>query len=329
MSDKVNQLLTGGRHSRRTFLAGLGLSAGAAAVIGCGGGSSPSQPVSPPGGGGGGGGTPTGPSDADVLNFALNLEYLEAEFYLRATTGMGLSAADTGTSPGATTGGSQVNFTDPAIKAYAMEIAADELAHVQFLRTALTQAGATPVDKPAIDLMNSFNAAASAATIGPSFNPFADQTSFILGAFIFEDVGVTAYNGAVKYLLANNNSTILSAAAAIHATEAYHAAEIRTLLVYLDAASPSAGLLATAGKISSLRGAASSASGGAAAEVAPTSKTIVACDSNSLAFPRTTDQVLDIVYLNATGMAATKGGFYPNGMNGAITASTKAASRKG
>jgi hypothetical protein len=55
-------------------------------------------------------------------------------FYLRAVTGSGLSATDMGTSPGATTGGAQVNFTDPAIKAYAMEIAADELAHVEFLR---------------------------------------------------------------------------------------------------------------------------------------------------------------------------------------------------
>ena len=62
---------------------------------------------------------------------------------------------------------------------------------------------------------------------------------------------------------------------------------------------------------------------GALAET--TSKTIVACDANSLAFPRTTDQVLDIVYLNATGKAATKGGFYPNGMNGTITASTAAS----
>lgn len=326
MSDKVSELLHRSFPTRRRFLAGLGIGAGTAAMIGCGSNGTPGSVPLPPSGGGGGT-TPT-PSDADVLNFALNLEYLEAEFYLRAVTGSGLSAADIGANPGATTGGAQVNFTDPAIKAYAMEIAADELAHVQFLRTALTTAGATPVDKPAIDLMNSFNGAASAAGIGSTFNPFADQTSFLLGAFIFEDVGVTAYNGAVKYLLANNNTAILSAAAAIHATEAYHAAEIRTLLVYMDAANSSAGLLATAGKISALRGAASSASGGQAAEVAPTSKSIVAADSNSLAFPRTTDQVLDIVYLNATGMAATKGGFYPNGMNGTITASSKAANRK-
>jgi hypothetical protein len=327
MSDKVSELLNCSFPTRRRFLAGLGISAGAAAMVGCGSKGTPSQPVTPPTSGGGG---TTSPTDADVLNFALNLEYLEAEFYLRAVTGTGLTAADTGASPGATTGGAQVNFTDPAIKAYAMEIAADELAHVQYLRKAL---GSAAVDKPAIDLMASFNAAAMAANIGPTFNPFADQTSFLLGAFIFEDVGVTAYNGAVKILLANgstngSNLAYLGAAAAIHATEAYHAAEIRTLLVYIDAATPSAGLLTTAGKISTLRGAASSAGGGLAAEVAPTSKTIVACDSNSLAFPRTTDQVLDIVYLNATGMAATKGGFYPNGMNGTITASTAASSRK-
>ena len=63
--------------------------------------------------------------DVDVLNFALNLEYLEAEFYLQAAFGRSLSAADSGGGP-APTGGRKVTFATPAIQAYAEEIALDE-----------------------------------------------------------------------------------------------------------------------------------------------------------------------------------------------------------
>jgi len=284
--------------SRRRFLAGLGSSAGAAAAItmvsGCGS-QLYQEPQSPP----------EVFNDAAVLNFALNLEYLEAEFYLRAATGTGLSAADAGASAGAVTGGTQVPFVTPAIQEYAMEIANDELAHVRFLRSAL---GSAAVDRPEIDLTNSFNAAAMAAGIGASFNPFADENSFLIGAFTFEDVGVTAYHGAATRL---SSKAYLQAAAGIMATEAYHAAEIRTLIAELGGA-----YVTYANQISALRAAA-----GGGNEVTISGSTIVAADSNSIAFDRTTDQVLHIVYLNAMAGVVKSGGFYPAGLNGVITAS--------
>ena len=293
--------------SRRSFVAGLGVTAGSAALLattGCGGSGSKTTTMTTP---------PPALTDADVLNFALNLEYLEAEFYLRATTGEGLSSTDAGSSAGTVTGGSMVPFKTTAIQQYALEIAADELAHVRFLRTAL---GSSAVSRPNIDLMTSFSAAATAAGIanGSSFNPFADEDSFLLGAFIFEDVGVTAYHGAATLLTSKTN---LAAAAGIYATEAYHAGTIRTLIAQLG--SPYLGI---ANQISTLRGAASAATTAATmAETMLAPNAIVAADSNSIAYDRNTDQVLHIVYLDATAGVVSKGGFYPNGLNGTITAS--------
>ncbi len=306
--EKIEELIKN-RVSRRKFLAGVGSGLGTTAALslaaGCGGGSS--STLAPPA-------TTPAPTttaapaitDADIFNFALNLEYLEAEFYLRAVTGSGLPAANIGANPGAVTGGAAVPFKTPAIQAYATEIANDEMAHVLFLRQAL---GSAAVDRPAIDLLNSFNAAAAAAGIGSSFNPFADEDSFIVGAFVFEDVGVTAYHGAASLISSGTN---LAYAAGIYATEAYHAGEIRTLIAELG--DP---YLTYANQISALRAAA-----GGGAETPVSGSTIVAADSNSIAYDRTTDQVLHIVYLDATAGVVSKGGFFPNGLNGAITAST-------
>ncbi len=247
-------------------------------------------------------------NDVAILNFALNLEYVEAEFYLRATTGQGLSASDiTGTGlSGGVNGGSQVPFTSALFAEYADNIAADEQQHVRFLRSAL---GSAAVARPLIDLAGGFQGAAQAAgivTAAQSFNPFADQVSFFLGAFIFEDVGVTAYSGAAALI---QNKAYLSAAASILAIEGYHGGLIRTVLGQQGIAVAQDTQL-----ISNLRAALSNAADDQGVLLPSGFVNIAPNDSNGLAYQRTTTQVINVVTAGGQG----KGGFLPNGFNGAI-----------
>jgi Ferritin-like domain len=249
------------------------------------------------------------------LNFALNLEYLEAEFYSRAVFGRGLPAALTtgrGTR-GEVTGGRRVPFATPVVRQYAIEIARDEQAHVAFLRT---QLGGAAVARPAINIESSFTVAARAAgLIGPGdvFDPYADEVSFLLGAFIFEDVGVTAYKGAAPLL---NTRFFLEATAGILAVEAYHAANIRTVLYGQGVRAPTV-------QISNARDALDGPGDLDQGVVRAGRANIVPSDANGIAFSRTPQQVLNIVFL--TPQPRLRGGFFPQGVNGVIRRSGNSA----
>ena len=286
------------RFLRATGIAGIGV--GAASLLGAPAASAAEASAADSG----------APSDAAILNFALNLEYLEAEFYSIATTGSGLDDSitnGTGTK-GAVTGGRKVAFSDPNVRQFAQEIAKDEKEHVVFLRTAL---GSAAVARPAISLDASFKAAAKAAGLGDNFDPYASDVNFLLGAFVFEDVGVTAYKGAAPLI---SNTTYLGAAAGILAVEAYHAALIRKTLFSKGVDAQSA-----AGKISGARGSLDGVGSDDQGILVGGTSNIVPSDSNGLAFARTPGHVLNIVYLNPA--VVTKGGFFPAGVNGALNQS--------
>ena len=262
-------------------------------------------------------------TDAAVLNFALNLEYLEGEFYSLAVNGTPLPDSVSGSSTADLIYKTNpaVPFVTPAIRNYAAEIANDESNHVKFLRDNTPGA----VARPALNLRDSFNAAFTAAAGSSTpltFDPFADEISFLLGAFIFEDVGVTAYLGGAPLI---SNKTYLKAAGGILAVEAYHAATVRTLLAQRgDQPYGNTGLsvFQVVQAISDLRDLVDNVGGNSFSDPnddqgLDNGLNIVPTDGNSIAFSRTTRQVLPIVYLDATG-GTTPGGFFPNGLNGAI-----------
>ena len=247
-------------------------------------------------------------ADADVLNFALNLEYLEANYYLLGVTGAPLPATLTGggptpTAPTTTT----VPFQSRQLAYYFQRIAADEQTHVGFIRTAL---GASAVPQPQIDFMTSFTTLAQAAGLigqGQTFNPFASELDFIIGSYVFEDVGITAYGGGAAYLAGPAN---IAYAASVLAIEGYHAGAIRGYL-----ASQGGGTVTNA--ISALRAKLSGQADDNGTDLSATGGNpfnIVNGDSSAQSFRRTFQQVLSIVYAGGT----SGGLFFPAGTNGNI-----------
>ncbi|KAJ3877264.1 ferritin-like domain-containing protein [Lentinula edodes] len=125
--------------------------------------------------------------DTDVLNYALTLEYLEANFYAGALNNF-----------------TQDDFVNDGLPTWARgrfeEIAAHEKAHVVLLSNAL----------------------GSNATQACTYDfPYTSPSSFAALSQVLEGVGVSAYAGAAQYI---SNKEYLTAAAVILSTEARHAA---------------------------------------------------------------------------------------------------------
>jgi hypothetical protein len=198
-------------------------------------------------------------TDADILNFALNLEYLEAEFYAMSTYGatlLDLGVITESEQSGPTIGGARVPDFGASPAAYlATALRENEIDHVRYLRSAL---GSAAVKKPAINL--------DALGYG-----YSSVDSFLILARQFEDVGLSAYLGAAPLI---SDKTYLAAAGAILATESLHSGAIRAVCIMDGVNSPAVD----------------------SRDVPPSPQMPFTIDNNALAISRTTSQVLNIVY---------------------------------
>ncbi len=132
-------------------------------------------------------------SVSDVLNFALTLEYLEAEFYHRALTTPGL--------------------IPPRYRAAFAQIGKHEVEHVRTLQGAL---GGAAIASPSFDYTGR----------GQYPDVFSNFATFAAVSNTFEDLGVAAYKGQAPFLLGTPTLTV---ALRIHSVEARHAAEVRRI----------------------------------------------------------------------------------------------------
>ena len=129
-------------------------------------------------------------SDVDVLNYALTLEYLEAEFYRQ---------------------GNEAGLLSGKEAEYLAAVQKDEESHVSTLMQTVQKIGGQPVAAPAVDFGDAFSS----------------RDKYLTLSHTFENVGVQAYLGAAGFI---SDKAILQAAAGIFGVEARHAAIVGNLL---------------------------------------------------------------------------------------------------
>jgi hypothetical protein len=299
--EKVKKIAAGRALDRRRFLAAFGMTgvaAGAGLMSGCN-----ATTVTVPE-------TAATPAETSVLNFLLNIKYLEATFYsyivgnadINATTpaNSGVNLAGSGAITGQPA--AAVTFTQQTTDLL-NEIYFDEWHQVAFLQSLLGSAG---VARPAIDLA--------------AFGNITLTTALPL-ARLLEDVAVSAFAGTIP-LLTTSNATYASQ---ILGVESAHAGALRLINIQAGAAAvyiptgdnldvipydPGSAALALAGPTAS-------------GSFFPTPGGPVAASNTTtgIAYARTYGQTLAVLYGGpGAPTTATKGGFFPLGVNGAIVA---------
>ena len=236
------------------------------------------------------------PPIADVLNFALNFEFLEAEFYTYGSAGKAYGTA------GAVLNPPKVTLTGNE-QAVAAALALDETNHITVLQQAITMLGGTPITEPTIDF-----------SAGGTMPAVTTNLAFFAAARQFTALGNSAYAGAAADLI--SNPTILTTASQILGAEAQHLGVVNYLCATLGI-TPT-----TDGQID----AQDVPPNGTAAIFTITPIAVTAANpAPAVGIARSPAQVLGVAYgvskpTTTTPPAGTvKGGFFPNGVNGNIT----------
>lgn len=266
-------------------------------------------------------------SDVDLLEFPLNLEYFEAELFLYASLGYGLDkvAPDLPAGGPPPVGAKAANLS-PLIKDVILQFAYQEVGHLKAIKKTVQG-----FPRPLLNLSTESFAAVIDKAVGhalvPPFDPYASDINFLIASYLVPYVGLTGYVGANPLLHGSVSKRLV---AGLLGVESGQDAVIRALL-YQQATQEVKPYGITVAdftdKISKLRdelghdglkdeGLIVSPSLGAEGKI---QGNVLAGDEYSVAYDRTPEQILSIVY--GSGNAGVPGGFFPQGGNGKIAKS--------
>ncbi|KAJ8749635.1 hypothetical protein K2173_026284 [Erythroxylum novogranatense] len=266
-------------------------------------------------------------SDKDRIQFALNLEFFEAEYFLHGATGKGLDYFEPEFAQGGPPPvGAQKANLDPVTYRIIEEFGYQEVGH---LRAILKTFGGVP--RPLYDLSRENFAKVFDQAVGyklhPPFDPYYDSIHYLLSCYVIPYVGLVGYVGTIPNLA---NYTSKALVAGLLGVESGQDAVIRALL-YEKAYNKVYPYNITVAEftigISRLRNSLAKCGIKDEGLIVPlylgaenrTESNVLSADTNSLSYSRTPPEILRILY--GTGSEYKPGGFLPEGGNGKIARS--------
>ncbi|KAJ1297158.1 hypothetical protein BS78_01G356700 [Paspalum vaginatum] len=268
------------------------------------------------------------PYDVDPMQFALNLEYTEAEFFLHGAFGVGLDqiAPELPLGGPPPVGARKADLDEVTWRVVA-EFGFQEVGHVRAIQRTVDG-----VPRPLIDL-SAHNFARLMDTafgyhLDPPFDPYINSLNFLLASYVIPYLGINGYVGANPIIDGYETKKLL---AGLLGVEAAQDAVLRALLFErLIEAVPPYGNVTVAeftDRVSALRnrlgrcgvrdeGLTVPRDLGAERAICTN---VLSADEDSLSYARTPAELLRILYL--TGDEHVPGGFFPKGANGWIARS--------
>ncbi|MED6139445.1 hypothetical protein PIB30_083895 [Stylosanthes scabra] len=266
-------------------------------------------------------------SDVELIEFALNLEYLEAEFFLNGALGHGLDVV----APNLTGGGphpigAKIAHLGHLVRDVILQFGLQEVGHLRAIKSTV-RGFPRPLLNISSETFGQIIDNAFGEKLQPAFDPYANDISYLIATYVIPYVGLNGYVGANPLL---QSVTAKKLVAALLAAESGQDAVVRTMLYerrYEIVIPYGVTVAEFTNRISALRnklgrdglkdeGLVVPKELGAEGKV---TGNILSLNKDSLGYPRTPKEILRIVY--ATGNESVPAGFYPKGANGTIARS--------